>query len=145
MNLGQKFKEGDKDTEFSPNDQNDLMNSIYHSDVVTYIASSMGLDARVFNKPQIMVSFDGWEKKPYAYSVSRYHQEDCLYNLIKTGGVRLAHNIDEFCQQIRDYLKNPNLDAEGRDRIITAHMHALDSQAGERIAKVVLDELNKVS
>lgn len=128
----------DKAIEFGQDENDHLRNSIYYSDIIMYVATTLGLDATVFNKPQIMVSFDGWETKPYIRSVRRYNQEDCLHNLVKCGGTRVVRSKEEWIQSINDYLKDPALDQAGRDKILTEHLYKLDGKAGERIADEVL-------
>ncbi len=136
---GSRNKPGDyKGASLSPQENDHLRNSIYYSDIVMYVATSLGLDASIYNKPQILISFDGFEKKPYIKSVRRYNREDCLYNLVKCGGTRVANNREEFLKAIRDYLQDPNLDQPGRDETIKQHLYKIDGRAGERIANYIL-------
>lgn len=128
----------DKVIEFRPDETDHLRNSIYYSDIVMYIATTLGLDATVFNKPQIMISFDGWEKKPYVRSVRRYNREDCLANLVRCQGTRVVLNKEEWLKSINDYLKDPSLDEAGRDKVLKEHLYKIDGQAGERIADSIL-------
>jgi len=140
---GTKFKEG-KETEIGPDDQSHLLNSVYYSDVVIYIATSLGLDATIFDKPQIIASFDGWEKKPYVKSVKRYHNEDNLRSLIVLGGTRVVESKEDLFLWIRKYLENPEIDREGRKRIIENHLYKIDGKAGERIADFILKFIKEI-
>lgn len=133
----------DKIIEFRPDENDHLRNSIYHSDIIMYVATTLGLDATVFNKPQIMVSFDGWEKKPYVRSVRRYNREDCLHNLVKCGGTRVVRSKEEWIRSINDYLKDSALDQAGRDKISDEHLYKIDGKAGERIAGEVLRSIDQ--
>ena len=133
---------GEKGRELSPDEHDHLRNSVYYSDMVMYVATSLGLDASVFDKPQILVSFDGFEQKPYVQSVRRYNREDCLSNLISLGGTKVATNAKEWVGAINGYLANPALDHGGRVKTIERHMHILDGKAGERIAHLILNKLN---
>lgn len=128
--------------DLSPDDNAHLMHSVYYSDLVMYIATSLGLDATVFDKPQIIVSFDGWERKPYIRSVRRYHNEDNIHNLIVTGGARVVENPDELILWINKYLADPSIDESGRREIERRHMYKIDGQAGRRIAETILNFLN---
>ena len=128
----------DKTVEFGPEENDHLRNSIYYSDIIMYVATTLGLDAAVFNKPQIMVSFDGWESRPYAVSVRRYNREDCLHNLVKCGGTRVVENKEKWFESINDYLKNPALDQAGRDKITIEHLYRTDGKASERIVDFIL-------
>lgn len=140
---GSGMKPGDyKSANLNPEENNHLRNSIYYSDVVMYVATSLGLDSSIFNKPQILISFDGWESKPYIRSVRRYNVEDCLANLAKCGGTRVVGNKEELIKAINDYLKNPTLDQEGRNKAIEDHLYKIDGKAGERIANFLINFLN---
>ena len=133
----------DKTIEFRPDENDHLRNSVYYSDMVMYVATTLGLDAAVFNKPQIMVSFDGGEKKPYVRSVRRYNREDCLANLVRCGGTRVVRSKEDWLKSINDYLEDPALDQEGRSRTVRNHLYKLDGKAGERIADFILGFLHE--
>jgi len=109
-----------------------------------YVATSLSLDSTVFNKPQIMINFDGWEKRPYFKSVKKYHDEDHMIKLIDTKGVRMVDSEDELIDAINAYLENPNLDNEGRARILDEQLHKIDGQSGQRVAKNVLDFVDSI-
>ncbi|MEK7589169.1 MAG: hypothetical protein AAB479_00875 [Patescibacteria group bacterium] len=131
-----------KGAEIRPDEHDHLRNSVYYSEIVMYVATSLGLDATVFDKPQILISFDGWEKKPYVQSVKRYNQEDCLASLVALGGTKVVYSADEWIAAINAYLKNPKLNQDGRHRTIGRHMYKLDGKAGKRIAQIILNRLH---
>ena len=133
----------DKTIEFGPDENDHLRNSIYYSDIIMYVATTLGLDATVFNKPQIMVSFNGWETKPYVQSVRRFNREDCLANLVECGGTRVVKNKEEWFKSINGYLKDPSLDQTGRDKILSEHLYKIDGRAGERIVSFILKFINE--
>lgn len=136
-------KKGDnKNIELKPEDNDHLRNSIYYSDIVMYIATSLGLDSLVYNKPQILISFDGWEKKPYIQSVRRYNKEDCLDNFLKSGGAKLVETKEDWINYINEYLRDPSLDQRGRHQAVIDHMYKLDGRAGERIGNFIMDYIN---
>jgi len=139
-NPGFMIKDEDrKNVELKPEEGDHLRNSIYYSDVVMYVATSLGIDASIYNKPQILISFDGWEKRPYIRSVRRYNAEDCLGNLVKCGGTSVVNNREELVAAINNYFKNPALDQAGRDVTIKQHLYKIDGGAGKRIANFILD------
>jgi CDP-glycerol glycerophosphotransferase (TagB/SpsB family) len=123
--------------DLSPDDNAHLMHSIYFSDLVMYIATSLSLDATVFDKPQIVISFDGWERRPYIRSVRRYHEEDNMRSLIALGGTKVAKSKEELITAINQYLKNPGLDRDGRQKIVKRQMYKIDGLAGRRIGEFV--------
>lgn len=133
-----------KGAELAPNEHDHLRNSVYYSEMIMYIATSLSLDATVYDRPQIIVSFDGYEHKPYVKSVHRYNREDCLANLVTLGGVKVAYNETEWVDAINTYLKNPKLDHEGRLKTADRHMFKIDGKAGQRIGNAVVSILDHI-
>jgi hypothetical protein len=134
---GHVFGSNLKDTELAPDDQTFLADLLFHSDVVMYVATSLGLDSAVYDKPQIMVSFDGYEKKEYTKSVARYHDEDHMRKLIATGGTRVVRDQDAWIGAINSYLDDAALDREGRKRIVEEQLYRIDGGSGERVAREI--------
>lgn len=130
-----------KTTELDPNDQKFLADLLFHSDLVMYVATSLSLDATVYDKPQIMIDFDGYEIKEYTKSVKRYHDEDHMKKLIATDGVRVAHDKDELIASINAYLDDPHLDNEGRNSIVKEQLYRIDGKSSERIVVQMLKHL----
>lgn len=135
------FRGGAKDGELTPNDNDHLRNSVYYSEIIMYIATSLGLDSSVYNKPQIIVSLDGWESKPYSQSVRRYNREDCLAGLVRFGGTRVVESKEDWIKWIKNYLAKPELDQEGRQITVIQQLYRLDSKSGERIANFIINSL----
>jgi hypothetical protein len=139
---GQVFKEmGMKETELTRADSKFLADLLRHSSVVMWIATTLPLDAVVFDRPLISVDFDGWEDKRYTESVKRYHNEGQMVKLFKTGGVALAKDEDDLINKVNAYLENPKLDKEGRGKIVEEQLYKLDGQSSERVASAVLQML----
>ena len=57
----------------------------------------------------------------------------------------MARSEGELLQEINRYLLDPNLDQEGRRRIVEIEVGLADGQAGERIAGVLLELARKHS
>lgn len=138
---GHVFDANPKDTELAPDDQRFLADLLFHSDVVMYVATSLGLDAAVYDKPEIMIVFDGYEKKPYTKSVARYRDEDHMKKLVATGGARVVNSPDELIAALGAYLENPVLDKTGRERIVREQLYRIDGKSGERVFQAILESL----
>lgn len=138
---GVRFPERIKDTELTPADAEHLADSLYHSEVVIHVSSSIGLDAVVFDKPQIMIEFDGREKKPYLQSVKRYHHEDHMRRFINTGAARIVTSFDDLVDAMNSYFERPELDRDGRARGRDQQCWLLDGRSGERIGRFVVETL----
>lgn len=138
---GHAFDANPKDTELDPDDQRFLADLLYHSDVVMYVATSLSLDSTVYDKPQIIIDFDGYEKKEYTKSVARYHDEDHMKKLIATGGPRVVRDADAMIATIEAYLEDPALDREGRQRVVKEQLYRIDGKSGERVVFEILESI----
>ena len=138
---GVVFGKDTKSNELDKAQVSHLINSLYHSDLVISVNTSLGLDASIFDKPQIMIAFDGYEKKPYLESVRRYHDENNMKGFVNTGAARVANSSEELIDWIGRYLKDPGLDSEGRARARKEILDNPDGKSGEKIAGFILKKL----
>lgn len=133
-----------KDVEFMPNDVTHLFNSLYHSRIVVWVATTLCIDAAVLNRPNIVADFDGWEHPAYIDSVRRYHNEDHMKKMLLLGGTSITHSGEELINSVQRYLDNPSLDQEGRDSVIKEQVYFTDGKSAERIANILLRSLGAV-
>lgn len=119
-----------------------LADLLYHSDVVIAFASTLAMDAIVFNKPVVFINFDGEERKPYLKSLRRFYDYDHQKSIIKSGGIKLANSPEDMILYLERYLNNPNLDKEERQRIAKEKSWKLDGFSGIRLADLILRLLN---
>ena len=132
------------DRDISLEDLRHLAATMRHSDVVVNLASTIAIDAAVCGTPAVCVGFDA-KPTPYLRSVTRYFDFEHHRRLRATGGVRVASTLDELVELIDRYLRDPALDAEGRERIVQQQCYRPDGHAGERIGRFVLDYLDRLS
>jgi len=132
---------GPKLSEMSPDEARHLVDSLFHSEIVVYVNSTIGLDSLPFDKPQIMIEFDGWEKKPYIESVKRYHDEDHMVKYLRTGAVKIVKSPEELFSWVRYYLEQPEMDRENRKTAMNQQLYYLDGRSGLRIADFLLSQL----
>lgn len=129
---------GRKTNEMDYEDLLHLANTLYYSDVVVAPPSTLAIDAAAFDKPVVLMAFDGENKKSYYKSVRHYYDFNHISNLVKTGGQKLAKNKNELINYINDYLKNPSLDKEGRKRVVNEQCWKLNGKSSERLANYIL-------
>lgn len=141
IGLGTPFTVSPKVSEMTVEDQRMLVTCLYHSAIVMCISSTLGMDSLPFDTPQIMIEFDGWERKPYIESVARHHDEDHMRKYLKTGAVWVVRTHGEWFRAIREYLENPALDRENRARAAREQLFMLDGNSGRRVADSVLQSL----
>lgn len=121
-----------------------LADLLYHSDVVVAFASTLAIDAVVFDKPVVFIGFDGTPGRPYWQSLRRFYDYDHQKSILETGGVRLARTMEELVRLVKVYLDNPRLDEGGRKRIVEERCWKLDGRSSERLADAILNfKLNK--
>lgn len=132
---------GFQDRVFSDREDVEFGELMKYSDVVVNFASTVTIDAAVFDTPIIGVNFDFNGKRPYKISPRRIYDFDHYAKLRKMDGFLLANSKSELVEQINSYLKDPGLTREGRRRIVTQQCKFTDGESGQRNAKVILEAL----
>ena len=127
-------------------DTEHFVNLMIHSDVIINIASTLSVDASVFETPAICINFDTPGKKlSHFESVHRlYDYFDHYEKLVSSGGVRTPISPEGLIKDINEYLDNPELDKEGRQRIVEFFVEPFDGNSGKRLAKILTDEVEAV-
>ena len=144
-NPGKVFnKNNPKETELTNRDLGHLADTVYHADLVIWVATTLGIDALVFDKPQIVVNFDGYENKPYIESVKRYHKEGHMKKMLDLGGMTMVSNKEDLILWISKYLNDPKINSEKRKAVTKQQLWKLDGKSGERIANYILNEIEKI-
>ena len=117
-----------------------LADSLYHSAVVVTWASTVIIDAMVFDKPVVLVGFDA-SPRPYHQSITQYYDYDHQRRILESGAVRLARSPQELTSAVSAYLADPGLNARARARVRAAYCDRLDGASGRRLAKFILSLL----
>lgn len=125
--------------------QRHLANTMAHSDVVVQVASTIAIEAAIFDTPVVNISFDGETPSPFVRSALRYTQFTHFANILKRGAVRDARTPDAMVTHIADYLDNPSLDRQGRRQVVLDQCQFLDGRAAERVATFVSEALSEVA
>lgn len=132
-----------KANEMSLEDLLHLADSIFNSNLVVTCASTICIDAAVFDKPIIYLGFDAKEKRGYYESIINHYDYDHTRNIIKTNGVEVAINRANLIRLINKCLKNPELKKEERKRIIEEQCWKFDGHASQRLVNYLLSFLNE--
>lgn len=119
----------------------DFVNTLYHSDVVVIILSTIALDAACFDKPIINAAFgakyrNGKDITPEMKSTEHYQW------VLKTNATSVAHTPEELKSFINAALMNPDEKKEQRKVLRENVCYMVDGKASERIAHVLLSALN---
>lgn len=136
------FEEGVyRDRELTDQDGIRLADELASCDLMISYGSTVILDASLFDKPVILIAFDGWEKQPYIQSEQRYLNYAHMAKMLETGCCWIADSKESLREGIASYLKNPALHRENRKRLASEWSFKLDGQSGKRIAEFVLNNL----
>lgn len=125
--------------------QRHLADTLRYSDVIVNVASTMAIEAAIFDTPVVNVAFDGEQDAEFARSARRYYRFTHYANITRREAVRVAWSPDELIAHVRDYLDDPACDAAGRRAVVADQCQFTDGQSAERVAGLVVDELRAVA
>ena len=134
-------KERGVDWDMSFADLKHLTDTLFHADLFVCYASSMSIDAAIFDKPVINIDFEVRPKEVMAKSPTYFYQMTHYQNAVRTGGIKYPKSKEEFLRNINDYLANPSADRSGRARLIREQCGAVDGRAGERIGEFIISKI----
>jgi hypothetical protein len=120
-----------------------LADTMCHSDVNLNVASTIAIEASIFDTPVISIAFDHDDAhaRPFLTSPLRYYSYTHYQQIVRTGAVRIAHSPAEMIELLNRYLADPTLDAEGRRRVVEEQCEFTDGRSAERVARAILREL----
>ena len=120
------------------------VNSLRHADVVINLASTMAVDAAIFDRPVVNVDFD---PEPGGLNARLIHEANHRWNhfspITRSGGVWSVTNLDEMIVAVEAYLKSPELHRDGRRWIVEFVCEQVDGLAGKRMAEAVAELLGQ--
>jgi hypothetical protein len=125
--------------------QRHLMDTMRYSDVVVNVASTLAIEAAIFDTPVVNIAFDGSEPCEWARSARRYYRFTHYVNITRQGAVRVAEQPGELVDWIARYLADRSMDREGRRRMVIEQCHFLDGLAARRVGDFILEELADVA
>jgi hypothetical protein len=127
-----------------PEHQSHLADTMRHSDVAVNVASTIAIEACVFDTPVVNIAFDGEQPADYVKSARRYYAFTHYVNITRHHAARVADTPDGMIEWVNRYLADPALDREGRRKVVLEQCQFLDGNSGARVAEAVLAELREV-
>jgi hypothetical protein len=121
--------------------QQHLADTLCHSDVVVQVASTIAIEAAIFDTPVVNISFDGERPAEWTRSARRYLRFTHFANVTRHQSMKLAETPEQMVEGISQYLVNPAIDAEGRRRVVQEQCQILDGRSSERVARYVVETL----
>ena len=120
-----------------------LADTLYHSDVVLNVASTIAIEASIFDTPVVNIAFDqdAAEARPFLTSPLRYYSYTHYQQIVRAGAVRIAKSAGEMIDLVNGYLADPSMDAAGRRRVVVEQCEFTDGRSAERLALAIAAEL----
>jgi CDP-glycerol:poly(glycerophosphate) glycerophosphotransferase len=126
--------------DFTSENTRHLADTLYHSDVVLNVASTIAIEASIFDTPVINIGFDG--QPGSNQTLMEWHYRSTHFQkVVRSGAVRIAQSSGELVDLINGYLANPSTDADGRRRIVSEQCEYTDGRSAERVAAAIVREL----
>lgn len=133
------------DIDITADNQQHLADTLRHSDVIVTVASTIGVEASIFDTPVVDVAFDGETPAEAAKSVRRYYRFTHYANILRRNATRVAETPEAMVGHVARYLADPSLDREGRRQVVADQCQFTDGKSSARVSKFVVDELMDVA
>jgi CDP-glycerol glycerophosphotransferase (TagB/SpsB family) len=130
-----------KNREISKDDMEWLRDSLYYSDILVSVGSTLCIDIAVFNKPIICPSINVDEVLPERSMVKMYNKYHYRY-LLNTGGCEFVKSEEEFIERVSKALKNRNLGFDGRMVLLKQQLEFQDNLSSQRVVNLILSKLS---
>jgi len=115
-----------------------LANSIYHSDAVLNVDSTLTLDAAALNRPSVLIGYDGDRKLPYKKSITYIYERDHYRHVLATGAAPLVRSHEELIDTINRVLTEPTYLSVELAVLKECLLFKSDGQSGRRMGDVIL-------
>ena len=122
------------DWDMSGEELKHLADTLAHASLLVCYASSISVDAAIFGKPVININFESKPPTALIKSPTQFYAMEHYGKALATGGIRLVDSPSALAEWISTYLARPEIDREGRRRLVSEQCGPADGKAGERIA-----------
>jgi hypothetical protein len=132
------------DVDFTMENTRHLADTLHHSDVLLNVASTMAIEASIFDTPVINIGFDG--QPGSNHSLMEWHYGSTHFQkVVRSGAVRIAQSSGEMVDLINMYFAEPSKDADGRRRIVAEQCEFTDGRSAERVSAEIIGQLALVA
>ena len=128
------------DVDFMAENTRHLADTLYHSDVVLNVASTIAIEASIFDTPVINIGFDG-QPGPNDVLMKWHYGSTHFQKVVRSGAVRIAQSGGEMVDLINMYVDDPSTDAAGRRRIVAEQCEFTDGRSAQRVAAEIVGRL----
>jgi hypothetical protein len=130
------------DVDFMVENVRHLANTLYHSDVMLNVASTMAIEASIFDTPVVNIGFDDGPE-PNSALLEWHYGSTHYQKVVRSGAVRIARSGAEMIDLVNRYLDDPSLDAAGRRRIVADQCAFTDGASAARVAREIVNQLSR--
>ncbi len=123
-------------------DSEHLASLLAASDVVITPNSTLSIDAACTDTPIINLFHDSKGFDARGMTAKRFRFYTHYSQILKTGGIAVVDEPEQFIPAVERYVTNPRLDQEGRKAILQQQFNGLDGRAGVRTAEALLELCN---
>jgi hypothetical protein len=131
------------DWDMSFADLQHLTDTLNYASLFVCYATSLSIDAAIFDKPVINIGFEVKEKQKLSQTPTHFYKTAHYKKAATTGGIRFVKSPEELLEWIKKYLEHPELDSEGRKRLVQEQCWRTDGRAGERIANFIISNASR--
>ncbi|MBI1974275.1 MAG: CDP-glycerol glycerophosphotransferase family protein [Candidatus Zambryskibacteria bacterium] len=133
--LGTRFSNvRSTDWDMTKKELDNLKSLLFHASLIVCYASSLSMDAAVFDKPAININFEIKNNGNLSKSPTVFYKMTHYKKALGAGGIRLVDNEEELIHWVRKYLEDPSVDREGRKKLVQRQCEYTDGKSAERIA-----------
>ena len=125
--------------DYTPDGTRHISQLLDASAVTINVASSITIDASIFDTPVVNLRFDAEPGRPYLKSVRRQYDTDHYKQVLRTGAVRLADSPEQLIDEVRRYLADPSHERAERARLVRELCYRSDGRAGARVAEAIVN------
>lgn len=120
-------------------DRQHLADTLFHSDVVVNLASTVTIEACILDRPVVNFNFDPEPNVPLPLSARRLFMFPHIKRIVEARATKIASNPGELVEFVARYLKDPSEEREARRRLVEQECHIPDGRAGERLGRLILE------
>jgi CDP-glycerol glycerophosphotransferase (TagB/SpsB family) len=114
------------------------VNMIYHADVIISVFSTTAIEAGIFDKPTIIIGFDGDHKRAYHRSIARLEHLSHFQHVLNTGSVNVVRSFKELNQSLVSALEHPEQGHEARKNLVDKMCFKIDGLAYNRVVEELI-------
>lgn len=135
------FDERGEDWELDTSELERLRDTLYHMSLLICYASSLSIEAAIFDKPVINLNFELDHGVTTLRSPTQYYRMTHYKKALRTGGIKLVDSPEKLTEWASRYINSPEIDKEGRAKLVREQCQFMDGNSGERIGKFILSNL----